>query len=172
MNTGRILRLAFFLVAIAPIGISSRAAEQASVTQESQHALCLVLIKSTLTAVNHGNITGNYAVLRELGSAQFKQQFTPADLATSFSKLRSQKVDLSPILVKTPEFSKKPYNDEVGRLHLEGYFYLGTHHVHFHLVYKTLSHGWLIDHITIGMMAEPQHAARPGATVNAALQRF
>ncbi len=129
------------------------------VAQQQNHPLSLVLIKSTLTAVNHGNITGNYTVLRELGSARFKQRHTPADLATSFAALRGQKVDLSPVLVNSPELIKQPFHDADGRLHFEGYCHLVSHRVHFHLIYETLSHGWLIDHIAIGIMPVNQHAA-------------
>jgi hypothetical protein len=141
------------------ITCAADSAETEDVAYQQTHPVSLVLIKSTLTALNHGNITGNYTVLRELGSARFKQRHAAADLATSFAALRGQKVDLSPVLVNSPELIKQPFQDQDGRLHLEGYCHLVTHRVHFHLVYETLSHGWLIDHIAIGITPVNQHAA-------------
>ena len=122
--------------------------------------LSLVLIKSTLTAVNHGNITGNYAVLRELGSPVFKENYTAADLATSFATLRSQKVDLSPVLLMTPQLLKAPFQDQEGRLHLQGFCSLfNQQRVEFHLVYQTVASGWLIEHIAVGVNPVIQQAS-------------
>ena len=127
---------------------------------EHVRVLSLILIKSTLTAVNHGNITGNYTVLRELGSPKFKENYTAADLATSFTPLRSQKVDLSPVLLVTPHLIKPPEEDKMGRLHLEGYCGLvNQQRVNFHLVYRTLPHGWLIEHISIGIATNQQQVS-------------
>ena len=33
----------------------------------------MILIRSTLLAANHANLTGNYTVLRELGTPDFQQ---------------------------------------------------------------------------------------------------
>jgi len=127
---------------------------------EHVRVLSMILIKSTLTAVNHGNITGNYTVLRELGSPEFKGNYTAADLATSFAPLRSQKVDLSPVLLVTPHLTKPPNEDELGRLHLEGHCGLvNQQRVNFHLVYRTLPHGWLIEHISIGVSNEQEQVS-------------
>ena len=122
--------------------------------------LSSVLIKSTLTALNHSNITGNYTVLRELGSPVFKENYTAADLATSFATLRSQKVDLSPVLLMTPQLLKPPFQDQEGRLHLQGSCsLLNQQRVDFHLVYQTVASGWLIEHISIGVNADIRQAA-------------
>ena len=39
-----------------------------------------------LIAVNHGNLTGNYTVLRDLGSDRFRQQNDAARLAAVFAE--------------------------------------------------------------------------------------
>ncbi len=122
--------------------------------------LSSVLIKSTLTALNHGNITGNYTVLRELGSPVFKENYRAADLATSFATLRNQKVDLSPVLLMTPQLLKPAFQDQEGRLHLQGFCsLLNQQRVDFHLVYQTVASGWLIEHISIGVNADNRQAA-------------
>ena len=56
----------------------------------------LVLIRSTLLALDQANKTGNYTVLRDLGAPGF-QLNTAARLAEIFAKQRNDKVDLSAI---------------------------------------------------------------------------
>jgi len=142
------------ILAVIAVGVACPIYSEDGPVDSARHIQLLssVLIKSTLTAVNHGNITGNYAVLRELGSPVFKENYTAADLATSFAALRRQKVDLSPVLLVTPQLIKPPFQDQEGRLHLEGYCHLlNQQRVEFHLVYQTVSSGWLIEHIAIGV---------------------
>ena len=110
----------------------------------------VMLIKNTLTAVNHGNITGNYTVLRDLASAQFRQQNTAADLAVAFAKLRQQKLDLSPILVTEPKLTGAPAIDEFrGRLQLVGYVPTRPRAVQFALIFQHVKDGWVIDEISV-----------------------
>ncbi|MGX4769414.1 hypothetical protein ACWAUC_06350 [Bradyrhizobium guangdongense] len=54
----------------------------------------LMLIRSTLLALDHANKTGNYTVLRDLGAPGF-QVNTAAKLAENFAKQRGEKLDLS-----------------------------------------------------------------------------
>jgi hypothetical protein len=138
--------------------ISTESASGQNANPSSLHPLSLVLIKSTLTAVNHGNITGNYAVLRELGSPQFRQQNKAADLAATFAELRQQRLDLSPILVSDPQLTRQPVQDAEGRLHLEGICPLAQLAVRFHLVYQTVPQGWLIDQISIQIVSQNDQA--------------
>jgi len=145
------------LIAVSAVFGTTASAEVSG--EQSVHPLTLVLVKSTLIAVNHGNISGNYAVLRELGSQRFQQTHTPADLAASFAELRGNNIDLSPILVTGPQLTKPPVQDQEGRLHLEGYCPLLHDTIRFHLVYQTLAHGWLIDHISIAIVPKNQPAA-------------
>ncbi|HRX79916.1 MAG TPA: hypothetical protein P5307_12685 [Pirellulaceae bacterium] len=111
----------------------------------------VMLIKNVVTAVNHGNITGNYTVLRDLASDGFKRQNTAADLATTFASLRQKKFDLSPILVTEPQLTQQPGTDQHGRFHLVGYFATRPQAVQFVLVFQPVSGGWMIDEISIGV---------------------
>jgi hypothetical protein len=43
------------------------------------------MIKTTLVALNHANLTGNYTVLRDLGSPRFRAGNDAARLAAIFS---------------------------------------------------------------------------------------
>ena len=55
----------------------------------------VALIKSTIMALQHANQTGNYSVLRDLGSPVFRERFDQAQLTAIFSSLRSRGVNLN-----------------------------------------------------------------------------
>ena len=111
----------------------------------------VMLIKNSVTAVNHGNLTGNYTVLRDLASEGFRRQNTAGDLAVTFANLRQQKLDLSPILVTEPSLTQQPGTDQQGRFHLVGYFPTRPKAVQFSLVFQSVSGGWVIDEISLGV---------------------
>lgn len=139
----------------------------------------VMLIKNTLTAVNHGNLTGNYTVLRDLASERFRQRNTAGDLATTFAGLRRQKLDLSPILVTEPRLTARPATDQNHRLQLVGYVPTRPQAVRFALIFQQIKGGWVIDEISVGVapiesvvrtQGLPQSApqARPAAGPRAA----
>lgn len=86
-----------------------------------QPAGLLVLIKSSLVALNQANLTGNYQVLYALGSDTLRASTNPQNLAQSFAPFRQRGVDLSPIIYLNPQLSR-PAAVEQGRLHLVGSF--------------------------------------------------
>jgi hypothetical protein len=111
-----------------------------------------MLIRNTLVAVNHGNITGNYTVLRDLASDRFRQQYKAADLAHTFANLRQQKLDLSPILVAEPQLTQEPATDQFrGRLQLVGYFPTRPQAVRFAFIFQHIQGGWVIDEISVAL---------------------
>ena len=112
----------------------------------------VMLIRNTLTAVNHGNITGNYTVLRDLASERFRRQNTAGDLATTFATLRKQTRDLSPILLAEPQLTQRLAQDQYGRMQLVGYFPTQPQAVRFGLVFQKINGGWVIDEITVGVV--------------------
>jgi len=112
----------------------------------------VMLIKNTIVAVNHGNLTGNYTVLRDLASARFREQNTAADLAITFANLRQQQLDLSPILVAEPQLTQKPAEDQFrDRLQLVGYFATLPQAVRFALIFQHIRGGWVIDEISVAI---------------------
>ena len=114
-----------------------------------------MLVKNVLTAVNHGNITGNYTVLRDLGSAGFREKNTASQLATIFRNLREQKVDLSPVLILDPQFTQAPALNQAGQLELVGFFPTQPLQVRFGLAFQRVEAGWMIHTISIGAV-DPQ----------------
>ncbi len=129
----------------------------------------VMLIRNTLTAVNHGNITGNYTVLRDLASERFRQRNTAGDLATTFANLRKQAPDLSPILVIEPKLTQQPAQDQYDRIQLVGYFPTQPQAVRFGLIFQKIKGGWVVDEVTIGVaptesvVRTQRNRSRPGA---------
>lgn len=111
----------------------------------------VMLIKNTVTAVNHGNITGNYTVLRDLACEQFRRRNTAGDLAQTFAGLRQRNLDLSPILVTEPQLNQPPERDRYGRLQLVGYFPTRPKAVRFMLIFRPVDGGWMIDEVSLGV---------------------
>ena len=123
----------------------------------------VMLIKNTLTAVNHGNLTGNYTVLRDLASERFRRQNTAGDLAMTFANLRQQKLDLSPILVTEPQLTERPAADQHHRLQLVGYVPTRPQAVRFALIFQQINGGWAIDEISVAV-APTESVAGPQRT--------
>lgn len=90
-------------------------------SQIPQAAGLIVLIKSSLIALNHANQTGNYQVLYALGSDSLRTQTNPQNLAQSFAAFRERRIDLSPVIFLNPNLSRNAAI-EGGRLHLVGSF--------------------------------------------------
>ena len=127
-------------------------------------AVQLMLIRNTLTLVNHGNLTGNYTVLRDLASEQFRARNTAGDLATTFNHLRQQKLDLSPILVIEPQLAEPPREIAPGRMQLIGQFATRPQAVQFALVFQHVAAGWMIDEISLRVApAESRPPPGPGS---------
>jgi len=123
----------------------------------------LMLIRNTLTLVNHGNLTGNYTVLRDLASERFRQRNTAGDLATTFGNLRQQKLDLSPILVIDPQLTQPPTEVAPGRLQLVGQFPTRPQAVQFALVFQQVAAGWMIDEISLRVAPSEARPQPPAA---------
>lgn len=129
----------------------------------------LMLVRNTIALVNHGNLTGNYTVLRDLASDNFRQRNTASDLAATFANLRQQKLDLSPILVIEPQYAEPPREIAPGHLLLVGQFSTRPQAVQFALVFQRVGAGWMIDEVSLRVAPAETRAATPPAAGPAAL---
>jgi hypothetical protein len=152
----------FFALAQAPIAPPAQTAAapvQPNVQQEAQRTLSLILVKNALLAVNQGNLTGNYTVLRDLSSPGFREKNSAADLAAIFQTIRQQKIDLSPIAVLDPVLSQPRVTTD-GQLVLEGYFAAQQMRINFQLSFlKANSAGWMIHGVSLNAVPEAVAAA-------------
>ena len=81
----------------------------------------LILVRSTLLALDQANKTGNYTVLRDLGAPGF-QGNTAARLAEIFAKLRNDNLDLSGVAVIDPQLNLLPQIEANGLMRMAGFF--------------------------------------------------
>jgi len=112
----------------------------------------VMLIKTTIIAVNQANMTGNYTLLRDLGSPDFQRGNNATRLADAFATLRLRNLDLSPILFLTPKLAGAPYFQENGSLRLTGLIPSSPEQVHFDFAFVQVDRQWLLDGISIAMV--------------------
>ena len=101
-----------------------------------------MLIKSTIMALQHGNQTGNYSVLRDLGTPGFRESFDQARLTASFANLRSRGVNLNPALMLTPNFVKQPEFTPQNLLHFVGNFPTQPLQIQYELFFLMIGGVW------------------------------
>jgi hypothetical protein len=122
----------------------------------------LVLIRSTLLALDQANKTGNYTVLRDLGAPGF-QVNTAARLAEIFAKQRNDKVDLSAIAYADPQLSLSPRIEPGGLLHMAGLFSTALAQVNFDLTFLPVDGQWRLLGLTVTFGQDGSAAPAPKA---------
>jgi len=119
------------------------------------------LVWSTMAAVDHGNITGNYSVLRDLGAPGFQANNNAATLAGVFQAVRDQRIDLSNTLLVTPSFEFAPTVVQGGLLRVRGAFGLRPTAIRFDLLYANGGGRWLLFGIAVVPQAMPTVQGAP-----------
>ena len=98
----------------------------------------LILIRQSLLALDQANKTGNYTVLRDLGSPAF-QANSAARLSEIFAKQRNDNIDLSSVAVIDPQLTLLPQIEASGLLHMTGFFPSVPTQVNFDLAYAVVN---------------------------------
>lgn len=146
------------LAALSWTGVASAQGQVQIPSEEVQ----VMLIRNCLTAVNHASITGNFTVMRDLGSEQFRQRFKAADLSNSFQILRQQNIDLSPVLLHPPVLTQPTELSPEGRLRMTGMCPTQPLAIGFDIYYQYGPLGWAIDEVDLALAdqtAQPQQVA-------------
>jgi hypothetical protein len=110
----------------------------------------LILVRSSLLALDHANKTGNYTVLRELGAPGF-QANTAAKLSEIFAQLRRDNLDLSGAAVTDPQLTVMPEITANGLLHMKGFFPGSSAQVNFELLYAPVDNQWRLFGVSVGL---------------------
>ena len=108
-----------------------------------------LLIKSAIMALQQANQTGNYSVLRDLGTPVFRERFDQAKLTAAFANLRSRNVNLSPVMILTPNLTKQPELTPENQLHLVGDFPTQPLKIQYELLFLSIDGVWRIEGIAI-----------------------
>jgi hypothetical protein len=123
----------------------------------------VMLIKTTIIAVNQANMTGNYTVLRDLGTPDFQRGNNPTRLADAFASLRQRNLDLAPILFLTPKLAGPPSLQENGSLRLTGLIPSAPEQVHFDFAFLQVDGQWMLDGISLAMVQPRMPSQSPAA---------
>ena len=107
------------------------------------------LVWSTMAAVHHANLAGNYSVLRDLSATGFQVRNDSASLAQTFLSLRQSGIDLSNTLLLTPTFSAPPKILSPTVMQLRGFFGLRPTAIGFDLVYEWSAGRWRLFGVSI-----------------------
>jgi hypothetical protein len=135
----------------------------------------LILVRSTLLALDQANKTGNYTVLRDLGAPGF-QMNSAARLGEIFSKQRNEKLDLSGVAAIDPQLSLLPQIEANGLMRMAGFFPSVPAQINFEMLFAPVDGQWRLFGLSISLgqaapvapQAPPQEpAVRPSASSGA-----
>lgn len=133
----------------------------------------LVLVRTTLLALDAANRTGNYTVLRDMGAPGFQAANNAARLSEIFANLRAQGLDLGGVAVLEPQLTAGPQVDERGMLRLTGLFPSAPLQVNFDMLFTPVEGRWRLFGLSVGLAAanagpaegapeaKPEAAAQP-----------
>jgi hypothetical protein len=141
-----------FAVVMAATASASHAQTQPQTPKPAQidRNGVLMLIRSSLLALDHANKTGNYTVLRDLGAPGF-QSNSAARLAEIFAKLRADNLDLSGVAVIDPQLSLLPQIEANGLMHMAGFFPSVPTQVNFDLLFAPVNGQWRLFGISVSI---------------------
>jgi hypothetical protein len=128
----------------------------------------LILIRTALLALDQANKTGNYTVLRDLGSPDF-QSNSAARLAEIFAQQRRDNVDLSGVAVIDPQLTLLPQIEANGLMRMAGFFPSVPTQVNFELLYAPVDGRWRLFGLSVsfGQAAPAAPPPPPAATPQA-----
>jgi hypothetical protein len=111
----------------------------------------VLMVRNAVIALNQANLTGNYSVLRDLGTPNFQLSNNSARLAEAFASLRQRKIDISPIMFFTPKFASQPSVQEGQILRLTGHFATTPEQVNFDLAFQLQGEQWMLAAIAVSV---------------------
>ncbi len=133
---------------------AAKAEQQAPKPAQIDRNGVIILIRSSLLALDQANKTGNYTVLRDIGAPGF-QNNTAAKLAEIFAKLRNDNLDLSGVAVIDPQLSLLPQIEANDMMHMAGFFPSVPAQVNFELLFAPVSGQWRLfgTSVSVGQAA-------------------
>jgi hypothetical protein len=131
----------------------------------------LILVRSTLLALDQANKTGNYTVFRDLAAPGFQAINTAARLGEVFAKERNANLDLSGVAVLEPQLSLLPQIEGNGLMHMTGFFPSVPTQIQFDLLYAPVGGQWRLFGIGVSL-GQSGPAAPPGPAESEAQRKL
>jgi hypothetical protein len=130
----------------------------------------LMLVRSTILALDQANKTGNYTVLRDLGAPGF-QVNNAAKLAEIFASQRNDKLDLSGVAVIDPQLTVLPEIEANGLMRMAGFFPSVPSQVNFDLLFAPVDGQWRLFGISVKVGSSAPVPPTPPAPPPAAVAK-
>jgi hypothetical protein len=150
MNRLKVWTLAASLAASTAFAEETKPAQEPKPAQIDRNGV-LILIRSTLLALDDANKTGNYSVLRDLGAPGFQQVNNDAGLAEIFAAERKGNLDLSGVAVLEPQLTVLPQIEANGMMRMVGFFPSVPTQVNFELLYAPLNRQWRLMGLSVSL---------------------
>ncbi len=125
----------------------------------------LLMIRNAVIALNQANLTGNYSVLRDMGTPNFQTTNNSARLAEAFAALRARKLDISPIMFFTPKFASPPAMQDGQVLRVTGVFPTTPEQVNFDLAFQLSGEQWMLAAIAVNVVPPGENVQAIAAPV-------
>ncbi len=133
----------------APPGKPAAATPSAQQETKIETIQVVTLIKSTILALQHANQTGNYSVLRDLGTPLFRERFDQGKLTAIFFNLRQRNINLNPVLFLPPNLTQQPEMKEGNVLHLVGDFPTQPLKIQYEFLFMQIDGVWRIEGMAV-----------------------
>jgi hypothetical protein len=151
----------FALAVLLAAGLAPAAAQQPAKPAQIDRNGVLILVRSTLIALDQANKTGNYTVLRDLGAPGF-QANNAARLSEIFAGLRRDNLDLSGVAAIDPQLTLLPEIGADGMMRMTGFFPSAPAQINFDLLYAPVNGQWRLYGVSVGL-GQTAPAAPPPA---------
>ena len=120
-----------------------------------EESFAVALVRDALLAVNHANLTGNYTTLRDYASDSFHDANTATDLALLLQRVRTERLDLLPVLSVDPVLETTALSLDRRIMRLGGHFPLQPRSITFDLEFIDEGGRWLIYGLAVGAFQTP-----------------
>lgn len=131
---------------------SSTALAQSLAPQMNQHERTMHVL-STIAAINHANLTGNYTVLYQLAAPEFQKRNPPKRLALIFGRQRHAGLDYTPALLFSPKLLSIPTQQRSTRQRLIGVIHTSPIQLNFNFTYKWSNNRWRLIAMALNPVA-------------------
>ncbi|MGZ8306040.1 MAG: hypothetical protein ACXWU6_05520 [Allosphingosinicella sp.] len=111
----------------------------------------LKMLYGIMAAVDQAGRTGNYTVLRDLGTPAFQANNNPGALAAIFAGLSGPQIDISDTLMVSPVWEISPRLTSPTILRMRGAFPLRPQPIAFDLLFAW-NRGWRLDGVAVRAM--------------------
>ena len=131
----------------------------------------LILIRTTLVALQQANQTGNYSVFYGISAPGFQNLNSPERLSQIFANLRGKNFDLAGVVVLEPQLTVLPELYANGVMRMAGFFPSVPLQVYFDLQFIPVQGQWRLLSIAVDVGTATQTApvtttGSTGAAVN------